>query len=114
MQADFGVIIGLIGAIGAVGVLGLSYLGAYFIGYNRARNDLERQRRDEEREEREVVRDGHADRILMMEGALASVAQAMERLTDAQRLVLLEQARGAAVPDRRPDSARLKQHNTPA
>jgi hypothetical protein len=38
----------------------------------------------------------------------------MERLTDAQRLVLLEQARGAAVPDRRHDSARLKQHNTPA
>jgi hypothetical protein len=111
MEPDLGLIIGLIGVIGAVGVLGLSYLGAYFVGYNRARNELERQRREEERED---SREGHADRILMVEGALASVAEAMERLTDAQRVMLLEQARGASSPERRLDAVRLKQHNTPA
>src|SRR5215208_320581 len=105
MEPDLGLIIGLIGVVGAAGVLGLSYLGAYLVGYNRARNELERQRREEERED---SREGHADRILMVEGALASVAQAMERLTDAQRVMLLEQTRGAPSPERRVDAIRLK------
>jgi hypothetical protein len=110
MTPDLGLIIGFISVIGGVGVLGLSYLGAYFIGYNRARSELERQRREEERED---SREGHTDRILMVEGALASVAQAMERLTDAQRVMLLEQARQVPAPERRLDAVRLK-HNTPA
>lgn len=111
MQPDLGLIIGFIAVVGGVTVLGLSYLGAYFVGFNRARNELERRRREEERED---SREGHADRILMVEGALASVAQAIERLTDAQRVMLLEQARGRASSERRPDAVRLKQHNTPA
>ena len=91
MEPDLGLIIGFISVVGGIAVLGLSYLGAYFIGYNRARNEIERQRREEE-----------------------AVAQAMERLTNAQRVMLLEQARGANSADRRPDAVRLKQHNTPA
>lgn len=110
MDIDLGIIIGFIGAVSAAGMLGLSYLGAYFIGYNRARRELERASREAERED---VRTGHAERMLLVENSLDSIAQALERLTDAQRLVLLEQAR-AASGDRRPDAARLRPHNTPS
>ncbi len=110
MDIDPWIIIGFIGAVSAAGMLGLSYLGAYFIGYNRARRELERASREEERED---VRTGHAERMLLVESSLDSIAQALERLTDAQRLVLLEQARAASGGDRRPDSARLRPHNTP-
>jgi predicted phage gp36 major capsid-like protein len=114
MQADFGVIIGLIGAVSVAGILGLSYLGAYFVGYNRARRELDREQREDAREARDEARTGHAERILVVESALDSIAQALERLTDAQRLVLLEQARAASSPERRSDPARIRQHNTPA
>jgi hypothetical protein len=111
MQPDLGIIIGLIGVVSAAGMLGLSYLGAYFMGYNRARNEYDRQRQELERED---SREDHADRILMVEGALASMAQAMERLTDAQRIALLEHARSSTPPERRSDAVRPRQHNTPA
>jgi hypothetical protein len=112
MDIDFGVIIGLIGVVSGAAVLGLSYLGAYSLGHTRARREVERARRDEEGEDARV---GHAERILLVEGALDSIAQALERLTDAQRLVLLEQARAAAAAERRLDPARIRQqHHTPA
>ena len=110
MNPDFGVIIGLIGVTSAAVMLGLSYMGAYFLGYNRARRELERELREDRRSSSE---EQHAERILMVEGALGSIGQALERLTDAQRLVLLEQAR-AASPERRPELGRIRTHNTPA
>jgi hypothetical protein len=110
MNPDFGVIIGLIGVTSAAVMLGLSYMGAYFLGYNRGRRELERELREERRSGSE---EQHAERILMVEGALGSIGQALERLTDAQRLVLLEQARAAA-PERRPETTRIRPHNTPA
>lgn len=111
MNVDLGTLIGFIGMAGIATMLGLSYLGAYFVGYHRARRELERKM---EREASEDELLGHAERIVLVESSLGSIAQALERLTDAQRSMLLEQARATSAGERRPDSTRLRQHNTPA
>jgi hypothetical protein len=61
--------------------------------------------------ERDEARVGNADRLLVVEGAVDSVARAMERLAEAQRVVLLEQVRAAGVQEPR---ARSEKRNTPS
>lgn len=102
MQPDIGIFIGLIAAVCSAGVLGLSYLGAYFLGHSRGRREVEQEMMDAL----------PGDRAAAIEGALSTMAQAIERLTDAQRAALLDRVRAASEP--RPPGGRIGQHNTPA
>jgi hypothetical protein len=102
MEPNYGIIVVLIGAVCASGVLGLSYMGAYFLGHSRGRRDAERE-----------MLDGlPGDRVEAIEGAVSTMAQAIERLTDAQRVALLDRVRTS--PEPRAPGARIGQHNTPA
>ena len=109
MDFDYGVMIGLITALCGAGVLGMSYLGAYMLGRSRGRHEAELERRvDVQDDARSIDR----DRVMMVEGAVVSMAQAIERLTDAQRIALLERVR--ASNDVRGAGGRPIQQNTPA
>ena len=109
MNADYGVIIGLIVTVCGAGVLGLSYLGVYFMGHSRGRREAELDQRVLEREIGHSLPD---DRTAAIEGALSQMAQAIERLTDAQRVALLDRVRTGSEP--RAPGSRGGQHNTPA
>lgn len=104
MEIDYGVIIGFIGAVCVAGVLGLSYVGACMLGHARGRREAAR----------EDARIGDADRLLAVESAVDSVSRAIDRLTDAQRIVLLQQVRAAELREPRPGVARDPLRNTPA
>ena len=109
MNADYGVIIGLIATLCGAGVLGLSYMGAYFVGHSRGRREAELDRQIAAQDAR-LLNQERADSI---EGAIATMAQAIERLTDAQRVALIDRARSASEP--RQSIGRMpKQHDTPA
>ena len=108
MEFDYGVIIGLIATVCGAGVLGLSYLGVYFLGHTRGRRETERELRLLDQELGQGI---PGDRIESIERGLSSMAQAIERLTDAQRIALLDRMR---TPDSRASSARTGQRNTPA
>ncbi|MDB4883675.1 MAG: hypothetical protein JWL95_2441 [Gemmatimonadetes bacterium] len=109
MDMDLGVIIGLIGALCTAGILGLSYMGAYMLGRTRGRSEVELERRVDQHDDARVL---DHDRVLMVESAVVSMAQAIERLTDAQRIALLERVRAAN--EGRGAVGRVPQHNTPA
>ena len=113
MDIDYGVIIGLIGTVCIAGVLGLSYVGAFLMGQARGRRDAEREMRLTERDDARIAA---SDRLLLVETAVDSVARAVERLTDAQRVVLLEQARlvEGREPSRPPIGPRNASYDTPA
>ena len=102
MEPNYGIIIVLIGALCAAGVLGLSYMGAYLVGHSRGRRDAEREMMDAL----------PGDRVEAIEGALSTMAQAIERLTDAQRVALLDRVRTTS--ESRAPGGRIGQHNTPA
>ena len=111
MDIDYGVFIGLIATVCGAGILGFSYLGAFMLGRSRGRRELElalERRLGEESEMRHV----NHDRVAMVEGAVASMAKAIERLTDAQRIALLERVRQA--PDVLSATSRARKHDTPA
>jgi len=109
MEDHLGIIIGFIGAVCGASVLGLSYLGAYLLGRSRGRREVELEERvDEQSEARSIDH----DRVLMVESAVSAMAQAIERLTDVQRVALLERMR--AGNEMRAPTARTPQHNTPA
>ena len=110
MEPDYGVIIGLITVSGCAIILALSYVGAFLLGQTRGRRDAERALRVEAREEARV---GNADRLLVVESAVDAVARAMERLSDAQRVALLEQTRIASLTESRPRSTPNQPRNTP-
>jgi hypothetical protein len=108
MDIDYGVIVGLLATVCCAGVLGMSYVGAYMIGRTRGRREVElEQRVDAQSESRQIDH----DRVLMVEGAVASMAQAIERLTDVQRVALLERMKPMSEPRA---IARPAHHNTPA
>jgi hypothetical protein len=108
MEPDYGVIIGLIVTLCGAGVLGLSYLGVYLLGHSRGRREAELDQRAIDNEMGHALPGG---RTAAIEGSLASMAQAIERLTDAQRVALLDRMRTPAEP-RAP--GRIGQRNTPA
>ena len=107
MDIDYGVIIGLIVTVCGAGVLGLSYLGVYLMGHSRGRREAELEQRMLEQDMTPAL---PSDRTAAIEGALSTMAQAIERLTDAQRIALLERMRA---PDVRSSMSR-EQRNTPA
>ena len=109
MEDNWGIIIGRIGAVCTAGVLCMSYVGAYLLGRSRGRREVELR---EGMEDRGEARELDHDRMLMVESAVTTMAQAIERLTDVQRVALLERMRGANEP--RSASGRPPQHNTPA
>jgi len=108
MDPDYGVIIGLIVTACGAGVLGLSYLGVYLLGHSRGRREAEL---DQRALDQEMGRSLPGDRTAAIEGSLASMAQAIERLTDAQRVALLDRMR---TPSEARASGRIGQRNTPA
>jgi hypothetical protein len=110
METDYGVIIGLISIVAGVGVLGMSYVGAFLLGQMRGRRDADRTLRADTRDEPRV---GHADRLLVVESAVDAVARAIERLTDAQRIALLEQARISSLSEGRVRPPSGQPRNTP-
>ncbi|MFL5520736.1 MAG: hypothetical protein ACJ8B6_07355 [Gemmatimonadales bacterium] len=105
MEADYSMLIGLISVACGVGVLGLSYLGAYLIGHSRGRREAELDRQIAEQDSRL----GDPTRADAIQHSLSSMAQAIERLTDAQRVALLDRMR---VPEQRP--SRGARQDTPA
>ena len=109
MDFDYGVIIGLIVTTCGAGVLGLSYFGVYLLGHSRGRREAEL---DHRALDHELVGALPGDRAAAIESALSTMAQAIERLTDAQRIALLDRVRTGAEP--RPSSGRTGQRNTPA
>jgi hypothetical protein len=111
MDVDYSMIIGLISVVGVAGIMVLSYVGAYLIGQARGRREAVSELRATARDEAQV---GNADRLLVVEGAVDSVSRAIERLADAQRVVLLEQVRTANVSESRLGGSRSEKRNTPA
>ena len=105
MEADYSMLIGLISVACGVGVLGLSYLGAYLIGHSRGRREAELDRRIAEQDS--LFGDQH--RVDAIQHSLSSMAQAIERLTDAQRVALLDRVR---MPEQR--ASRGPRQDTPA
>ena len=108
MDFDYGIIIGFIVTVCGAGVLGLSYLGVYFLGHSRGRRETERELR---LLDQELGQGLPGDRVEAIEGALATMSQAIERLTDVQRIALLDRVR--ATPERI-SGGRTGQRNTPA
>lgn len=109
MDPNYGVIIGLIFTVCGAGVLGLSYLGVYLMGHSRGRREAEPDQRALDRDMDQSLTD---DRAAAIEGALSTMAQAIERLTDAQRIALLVRVR--SMSDSPSPARRLPKHDTPA
>jgi hypothetical protein len=108
MNPDVGVFIGLIVVLSGAGVLGMSYFGAYMLGRSRGRREVELEQRLGAHGDERIM---DHDRVLMVESAVVSMSQAIERLSDVQRVGLLERMKPA--PEPRPIS-RPRQHDTPA
>ena len=106
MEADYSTLIGLITVVGLAGMIGLSYLGAYLIGHSRGRREAELDRQIAERDS--LL--GDQQRVDAIQHSLSSMSHAIDRLTDAQRVALLDKMRGA--PEPRP--SRVPRHDTPA
>jgi hypothetical protein len=107
MEADYSTLIGLITVVGLAGMIGLSYLGAYLIGHSRGRREAELDRQIAEQDARFVSDQQGVDAIQL---SLSSMAQAIERLTDAQRVALLDRMRGTPEPRQ----SRVPRQDTPA
>jgi hypothetical protein len=106
MEPNIGVLIGLISVVCGAGVLGLSYLGAYLVGHSRGRREAELDRQIGEQDSRL----GDQQRADAIQFALTSMTQAIERLTDAQRVALLDRVR--TTPE--PRQSRVPRQDTPA
>jgi hypothetical protein len=96
MDRDVGQFIGLI-AVGSGGVvLLLSYLGAYLIGRSHGR-------RSEERSPRHIDQADATQRIAALESTMYGLSASIDRLMDAQRLLVAQQdhlSRKVGVADR--------------
>ena len=105
MEGDYSTLIGLITVACGAGVIGLSYLGAYLVGHSRGRREAELDRQMAEQDGPL----GDPQRADAIQHSLSSMAQAIERLTDAQRVALLDRVR---TPE--PRQSRVPRHDTPA
>ena len=106
MEADFSTLIGLVIVLCGAGVIGLSYLGAYLLGHSRGRREAELDRQLVEQDGAL----GAQQRADAIQHSLSSMALAIERLTDAQRVALLDRMR----PAPEPRQSRAPRHDTPA
>lgn len=117
MDFDFRMLTGLIATAAAAGVLAASYVGAFLLGQARGRREAEAERRlAAERADYAGARVTNADRLFLVEGAVESVARAVERLAEVQRLALPDRARpgAAAHAEARSAAPRAPGHNTPS
>jgi hypothetical protein len=106
MEADYSTLIGLVTVLGLAGMIGLSYLGAYLLGHSRGRREAELDHQIAEQDS--LV--GNQQRVDAIQHSLSSMTQAIERLTDAQRVALLDRLRMPA--EAKP--VRAPRHDTPA
>jgi hypothetical protein len=84
MGRDLGEIIGLVAVGSGAFVLVLSYVGAYLVG--RAHGRRQEQRSDSHFELMET-----SQRLAMMESTVNTLSGSLERLRDAQRLLVAQQ-----------------------
>ena len=103
MDLDLRLLLPLVVIGAGAAVLGLSYLGVYLLGQTRGRRDAERERRLDAHDE---PRAGYVDRLMLVEGAIDSMARTVERVTDVQRLMTLERAKPIAAPEQQLGTAR--------
>src|SRR6478735_5433863 len=104
MDGDYSMLIGLISVVCGAGVIGLSYLGAYLLGHSRGRREAELDRQLADQDPL-----GGQQRIDAIQHSLSSMSLAIERLTDAQRVALLDRMR---MPE--PRQSRVPRQDTPA
>jgi hypothetical protein len=108
---DMGELIGLIAVVATAGMLVMSYFGAYLLGRSRARAEIDIALRAREAER---MADGAtADRLIIVESAVSSMAQAIERLSEVERAILLQRFQSAEQRAPRVNSGVAK-HDTPA
>jgi hypothetical protein len=105
---DFGLVMAFLGVAVGASVVGMSYVGAYMVGRARARAELEMERSA-------IAPDSMPDaataqRLLVIERAVASMARALERLTEAERQSILDRIQSHEAQRR---SAPVK-YDTPA
>ncbi len=84
MDRDIGEFIALIAVASGAVVLGLSYLAAYMIGKGHGR-------REEQRSAQAMDRVDTVQRLATMESTVYSLNSSIERLMDAQRLLVAQQ-----------------------
>lgn len=109
MDFDLHALIPLIVLGSGAAVLGMSYFGAYMLGRTRGRREVELEHQARLHGDSRSI---DYDRVVMVESAVASMAQAIERLTDAQRVALLERMRAGSEPA--PSRLRAPRQDTPA
>ena len=106
MGIDFGELTGFIVIASSAAVLGLSYVAAYLMGKNAARKEMDR------RDVREMLGTARQpDRLERIESAVDTIAQEVERLSEAQRFLF-----GTRGTDRAPQPSSAKpdrRHATP-
>lgn len=85
---DFGLVVAFISILAGASVVGMSYFGVYMLGRARARAELELERRVAVPESTPDA--ATAQRLLVIERAVASMARALERLTEAERQSILD------------------------
>jgi ABC-type protease/lipase transport system fused ATPase/permease subunit len=83
MRGDIGEIIGLIAVSSGAILLCLSYVGAYMIGRTHGRREEERSRALDQMDT--------AQRIAAVEATVNGIHSAVDRLRDAQRLLVAQQ-----------------------
>jgi hypothetical protein len=110
MGRDIGQYIGLIAVGSGAFVLALSYFGAYLIGRSHGRRQAERS-------------DSHLElidttqRLAAMESSMQTLGNSVERLRDAQRLLVAQQdhlSRKVGLSSDRMGLPSVQGHNTPS
>ncbi len=102
MDRDLGEFIALIAVASGAVILGLSYMAAYLIGRSNGR-------RDEQRSPLAMEQAEMAQRLASMEATVRSLNSSVERLMDAQRLLVAQQdhlSRKVGLADRNPAALR--------
>ena len=110
MDRDVGAFIGLIAVGSGAFVLVLSYLGAYMLG--RAHG-----RRQAERSDSHMELIDTSQRLAVMESSVQTLSNSMERLRDAQRLLVAQQdhlSRKVGLSSDRMGLPAVQGHNTPS
>lgn len=110
MDRDIGALIGLIAVSAGGVVLVLSYLGAYMLGRAHGR------RREQQSASYMEVTD-NAQRLAVMESSVQNLSSSVERLRDAQRLLVAQQdhlSRKVGLSSERMGLPSVQGHNTPS
>jgi hypothetical protein len=110
MSRDLGQYIALIAVGSGAIVLGMSYVAAYMIGRSHGR-------RDEQGSSRALEQADMAQRLASVESAVYGLNSTVERLMDAQRLLVAQQehlSRKIGLGERKPSLPAAQGHHTPS